>query len=286
MNLLGALWRSPRARVGLLLVLGFVVMALLGPLVVQDPDAFASRPLQPPSAAHWMGTNGQGQDVLAQTVVGARTTLIVALITGSLVVFVGSVIGGLAGFLGGRADDALSLLINVSLLLPGLPLMVVLAAWLPAGPASMTAVLVLTGWAWHARVLRSQTLTLRQRDFVAAARVSGEGTLRILVVEVLPNMGGLLASSFVGATVYAIGAQVGLEFLGLGDLGVVSWGTNLYWASNDQALLTGSWWTFIPTGVCVALVGFGLTLVNFGLDEITNPRLKHPQRVGPTPVRR
>ena len=286
MNLLHALWRSPRARVGLLLVLGFVLMAVVGPLVVQDPDAFASRPLQPPSAAHWLGTNGQGQDVLAQTVVGARTTLVVALITGSLVVVVGSVIGGLAGFLGGRADDALSLLINVSLLLPGLPLMVVLAAWLPAGPASMTAVLVLTGWAWHARVLRSQTLTLRQRDFVAAARVSGEGTLRILVVEVLPNMGGLLASSFVGATVYAIGAQVGLEFLGLGDLGVVSWGTNLYWASNDQALLTGSWWTFIPTGVCVALVGFGLTLVNFGLDEITNPRLKHPQRVGPTPVRR
>lgn len=286
MNLLGALWRSPRARVGLLLVLGFVVLAMVGPLVVQDPDAFASRPLQPPSGAHWLGTNGQGQDVLAQTVVGARTTLIVALITGSLVVVVGSVIGGLAGFLGGRADDALSLLINVSLLLPGLPLMVVLAAWLPAGPASMTAVLVLTGWAWHARVLRSQTLTLRQRDFVAAARVSGEGTLRILVVEVLPNMGGLLASSFVGATVYAIGAQVGLEFLGLGDLGVVSWGTNLYWASNDQALLTGSWWTFVPTGLCVALVGFGLTLVNFGLDEITNPRLKHPQRVGPTPVRR
>lgn len=279
-----ALLHSRRARVGLVLVAAFALLALIGPLLVQDPLELATRPLQPPSAAHWLGTNGQGQDVLAQTVVGARTTLLVGIVTGALVVLVGSVIGGLAGYLGGRVDDGLSLLINVFLLLPGLPLMVVLAAWLPAGPASMTAVLVLTGWAWHARVLRAQTLSLRQRDFVLASRLAGESQLRILVVEILPNMAGLIGAAFLGATIYAIGAQVGLEFLGLGDLSVVSWGTNLYWASNDQALLTGSWWTFVPTGVCIAVVGFGLTLVNFGLDEVQNPRLRHPQRVGPTPV--
>ena len=121
-------------------------------------------------------------------------------------------------------------------------------------------------------------------DDADAAQLAGESRVRILVVEILPNMAGLLASSFIGAMVYAIGAQVGLEYLGLGDLDQVTWGTNLYWASNDQALLTSSWWTFVPTGLCIALVGFGLALVNFGLDEVSNPRLAHSQRVGPTPV--
>jgi peptide/nickel transport system permease protein len=201
------------------------------------------------------------------------------------------VVGGLAGFLGGRVDDGLSLAINVFLVMPGLPLMVVIAAWLPPGPYAMLAVLVLTGWAWHARVLRAQTLSLRSRDFVAAARVAGEGSLRIVGVEILPNMASVLVSSFIGATAYAIGAQVGLEFLGLGDLSAVTWGTNLYWASNDSALLTGSWWTFVPTGASVALVAFGLVLLNFGIDELTNPRLAAQRavlapRAGPlsTPV--
>lgn len=267
------LLRNRKAAFGALLVLGFVLMTLFGPLVVGDPQAFVATPLEPPSAAHWFGTTGQGQDVLAQTVAGAQPTLIVGFITGALVVMIGALVGGAAGYFGGRVDDALSLLMNVFLVMPGLPLMVVLAAWLPPGPVTMTAVLVLTGWAWNARVLRSQTLAIRQKDFVAAAIVSGESALRVVVVEILPNMASLLVSSFIGATVYAIGAQVGLEFLGLGDLGVVTWGTNLYWASNDSALLTGSWWTFVPTGLCVALVGFGLAMLNFGIDELTNPRL-------------
>jgi peptide/nickel transport system permease protein len=135
-------------------------------------------------------------------------------------------------------------------------------------------VLVVTGWAWNARVLRAQTLMLRQRDFIAAAVVSGESHLRIITREILPNMTSLLVAQVIGSAVYAIGAQVGLEFLGLGDVSAVTWGTNLYWATNDSALLTGAWWTFVPTGLCVALVGFGLVMLNSGFDEITNPRLQ------------
>lgn len=275
-----AMWRNGKARVGLVLAGLFVLMAVVGPLLAGDPLAFVGVPHDAPSAAHWLGTTGQGQDVLAQTLVGAGPTLLVALLTGALTVGIGALIGGLAGFLGGRVDDGLSLLMNVFLVMPGLPLMVVLAAWLPPGPVTMVLVLSLTGWAWHARVIRAQSLALRRRDFVVAALMSGERPLRVLVVEVLPNMASLLASSFVGATTYAVGAQVGLEFLGLGDVGAVTWGTNLYWAANDSALLTGAWWTFVPTGLSVALVGFGLTLIGFGLDEVTNPRLSSPRAPG------
>jgi oligopeptide/dipeptide ABC transporter ATP-binding protein len=265
--------RNRKASLGGAILLGFVLMMILGPLVVQDATAFVGAPHQPPSWQHLLGTTGQGQDVLAQTVVGARVTLLVGFAVGVLVVAVGAVIGVSAGYFGGWIDDVLSIVTNIFLVIPGLPLAVILAAYLPVGPVSLTVVLVVSGWAWNARVFRSQTLALRGRDFVSAAVVAGESAPRIIVREILPNMASLLVSAFIGTTIYAIGAQVGLEFLGLGDVGKVTWGTNLYWASNDATLLTGAWWILLPTGLCIALVGFALTLVNFAIDEVTNPRL-------------
>ncbi len=277
--------RHRSARIGLGILGAFAVMALIGPWLVGDPTAYVGLPLQPPSADHWLGTTGQGQDVLAQTIAGARVTLLVGFIVGLTVVAIGGVIGTAAGYFGGVVDDILSLVINIFLIMPGLPLIVVIAAYMPAGATTIGIVLIITGWAWGARVIRSQALSLRDREFTAAAIVSGESHARIIVWEILPNMGSLLVSSFIGATVYAIGAQVGLEFLGLGDGAQVTWGTNLYWASNDAALLTGSWWTFVPTGLCIALVGFGLALVNRAIDEMANPRLRDSGRPGePTKV--
>ncbi len=263
-----------RALAGAILLAGFALLAALGPWLAGDPQALVGIPLQPPSAEHWLGTTGQGQDVFAQMVAGTRVSLIIGFAVGITVVLVGAVIGVTAGFLGGRADAFLSLLFNVFLVIPGLPLAIVIAAYLPSGPLTLGFVLVATGWAWSARVLRAQTLATRRRDFVSAAIVAGESRFRIVTREILPTMTSLIVSQMIGATIYAIGAQVGLEFLGLGDVSAVTWGTNLYWAQNDSALLTGAWWTFAPTGLCVALVGFGLTLLNSGFDEITNPRLR------------
>jgi peptide/nickel transport system permease protein len=277
--------RDPRARLGLAIVALFVGMALVGPSLVGDPTAYVGAPLQPPSAEAWLGTTGQGQDVLAQTVVGARSTLIVGLLVGVSVVAFGALVGATAAFVGGAVDALISLVVNVSLVVPGLPLIVVIAAFLPPGPLTMAVVLAVTGWPWHARVVRAQVASLARRDFVAAARVAGEPAWRIVAVEILPNLAALLGSSLVGATTYAIGAQVGLEFLGLGDLDAVTWGTNLYWATNDSALLTGAWWTFLPTGLSVATLGFGLTLLGFSLDEQANPRLAAPSAgAGPQPT--
>ena len=283
----GLLLRDRRAVVGLVLLAGFAAMALGGPLLVGDAAASLDLPLAPPSWHHLLGTSGQGQDVLAETVVGARLTLGIGLAVGLLVTLLGVAVGVGAGYAGGLLDDAASVATNVFLVIPGLPLAIVVAAYLPPGALRLVLVLTLAGWAWCARVFRAETLSLRHKDFVAAARLAGEPHWRIIAVEILPNMASLVAASFIGTTVYAIGAQVGLEFLGLGDLGAVTWGTNLYWAANDAALLTGAWWTFVPTGACVALVGFALTLVSFALDEVTNPSLRRrlPRRrmapVGP-----
>jgi peptide/nickel transport system permease protein len=267
--------KNRKAALGTTVIVTFVLLALFGPTVVAySPTDYVGVPLEPPSAKHWFGTNGQGQDVLAQTVGGARVTLLVGFVSGLCVMVIGALVGMTAGFLRGIVDDVLGLLINVFLIMPGLPLAVVIAAYLPPGPITIALVLVVTGWAWNARVLRAQTLALREKDFVSAAIVSGEGSLRIIFREILPNMTSLLVSCFIGATVYAIGAQVGLEFLGLGDVNVVTWGTNLYWATNDAALITGSWWTFVPTGLCVALVASALVLMNSAIDELTNPRLR------------
>tara|TARA_B100001094_G_scaffold110982_1_gene106836 strand:+ start:2090 stop:3025 length:936 start_codon:yes stop_codon:yes gene_type:complete len=264
---------NQKALTGSVIILLFILAAILGPFFLQSPTDFLSTPLSSPSADNIFGTNGQGQDVFAQTIFGSRQTLLVGFSAGILVVVIGALIGGIAGFYGGRVDDILSLMINIFLVMPGLPLMVILASWLPPTPGTLLSVLVLTGWAWNARVIRSQMMTFRNRDFVSAAIISGEANIRIIVVEIMPRMLSLLASSFIGASIYAIGAQVGLEFLGLGDISTVTWGTNLYWASNDLALLTESWWTFVPTGLSIAIVSFALTLINFGIDEVSNPRL-------------
>jgi peptide/nickel transport system permease protein len=269
-----AIRRDRKASAGAALLVLFVLVGAFGPMLVGDPHALVGIPLQPPSAAHWLGTTGQGQDVLAQLVVGTRVSLAIGFLVGLAVVLFGALVGVTAGYFGGRADALLSLLFNVFLVLPGLPLAIVIAAYLPSGPFTLALVLIVTGWAWNARVLRAQTLSQRQRDFVAAAITSGESSLRIITGEILPTLTSLLVSQFIGSTVYAIGAQVGLEFLGLGDVSAVTWGTNLYWAQNDSALLTGAWWTFAPTGLCVALVGFALTLLNSGFDEISNPQLQ------------
>jgi len=269
-----AIRRDRKASAGAVLLGLFVLVGVAGPWLVGDPRALVGIPLQPPSAQHWLGTNGQGQDVLAQVVVGTRVSLAIGFAVGLAVVLFGALVGVTAGYFGGRVDGLLSILFNVFLVLPGLPLAIVIAAYLPSGPLTLALVLVVTGWAWNARVLRAQTLALRQRDFVAAAVVAGESNFRILTREILPNMMSLVVAQTIGSTVYAIGAQVGLEFLGLGDVSAITWGTNLYWAQNDSALLTGAWWTFAPTGLCVALVGFALTMLNSGFDEVTNPRLQ------------
>mgnify|MGYP005849576407 CR=1 FL=1 len=273
---LRSILRNRKATVGLMILSFFVVVAIFAPVIAPgDPNKMVGRPHDPPSAAHPFGTSRQGQDIFTQVVHGARTSLTVGFVTGTIIIMLCIVIGVTSGYVGGVVDEVLSLFTNVFLILPGLPLIIVVAGWVQQpGPLTVMLVLSFTSWAYGARVLRSQTLVLRNSEFVAAARVTGEPTWRIVLFEILPNMTSLVVSSWIGAVIYVIITEATLSFVGLGNPNAVSWGTTLFWAQNNQALLTRAWWTFVPPGMGIALVGFSLTLINYGIDEITNPRLR------------
>jgi peptide/nickel transport system permease protein len=274
------LFADPKAVIGMTILAGFLLVAIFAPLIAPgDPSRFVDRQNQPPSARHWLGTTGQGQDVFTQVVQGSRISLLVGFSVGLLITLLGLAIGMTAGYLGGLADGILNVFTNVFLIIPALPLLITLASFLPPGLLTVTFVLTVTSWAWPARVFRSQTLSLREKDFVAASVVSGESTFRILFAEILPNMMSLVVSSFFGNVIYAIAADVGLAFLGFENVTTVSWGTMLYWSQNNSALLQGAWWTFLPPGLCVALVAFATTLLIYAVDEVTNPRLKTEKEI-------
>jgi peptide/nickel transport system permease protein len=274
-NIVTLILQNRKAAIGAVILLIFALMAIFAPVIAPyDPTEYVGRARQAPSSEFWFGTTGSGQDVLSQTIYGARVSLGTGLLVGAITTALGALVGMSAGYFRGRVDDILSLITNVILIIPSIPLLIVLAAFLPAGFWTIVAVLSLTGWSWGARVLRSQTLTLREKDFVASAVITGERSMRIVFREILPNMTSIVVAGMFGAINYAIGAQAGLEFLGLGNPSSISWGTNLYWAQNNAGLLTGAWWTIIPSGVCIALVAFAFALINYAIDEVTNPRLR------------
>lgn len=275
------LLRHPKVAIGLAIVLIFVLMALFGPLVFPTPNKIDPHALnRPPSGQHWFGTTDEGQDVFAQTVAGARVSVEISLLVALFANVVAVIVGITAGYFGGIIDDILSTVINIFLVIPALPMAIVFAGYFPnKGISSLVIVLLISGWAWGARTLRAQTFSLRERDFVQAARCAGDSAWRIIFFEILPNEIALLAASFVSTAVYAILADVGLEFLGLGDLTGTGWGNMLYWAQSSGMIFAGEWWWFAAPGLCVAFLGMGLSLINFGIDEVANPKLRKEPRI-------
>ena len=237
----------------------------------------------PPSPAHWLGTTVFAQDVWSQLLASTQATLLVGLLAAAIATALSILVGVSAGYLGGAADEGLSLVANVFLAIPGLPLLIVLADYVPSAGSSIflvALIIAVTAWAYSARVLRAQTLSLRNRDFVEAARVTGEGSVRIILVEVLPNLIPIVAASFLFTTLYAIGAYVAIAFLGLAGSptssppGLWNWGEMLRQGFANNAVRGGWWWWWAPPGICIALLGTGLALLNFGIDEFVNPRLR------------
>jgi len=266
--------RSAKVRAGLGIVVFFILLGIIGPAFVGNPSATGPHAFAPPGGQHLLGTTDTGQDVLAQLVDGTGVSLIVGFVSALISTVIAVAIGLSSAFFGGLWDEVLSTITNAFLVIPALPLVIVLAGYLHgAGTLAVAVVIAVTSWPWTARILRAQTLSLRRRDYIRAARVVGESANRIIWFEIVPNEIPLIAAQFLITVIYAILIQAGLAFLGVGSVTTWSWGTMLYWAQNASALASGAWWWFVPPGLCLALLGTGLALMNFGVDEVANPRL-------------
>ncbi|HEU5383457.1 MAG TPA: ABC transporter permease [Ktedonobacteraceae bacterium] len=278
------IWRAltinSKVAGGSAIVAFFLLVAIFGPSLLHgDPNYITHDAFLNPSSAHWLGTTDLGQDIFGQLILGTQTSVLWGFFSGLLVTLLSVVIGLVGGYFGGIIDEALSFVTNVFLVLPGIPLMLVIASYVPASALSVSLVVALTSWAWGARVLRAQTLSLRSREFVTAARSTGESTLRTIFFEVFPNQISLVAANFVSTMIQVILSFAALQFLGLGDITQTSWGTMLYWAQSRGALLGERWWWFIPPGLCIAVLGAGLSLINFGIDEVADPRLRKAPKI-------
>jgi peptide/nickel transport system permease protein len=271
------LLRNRKSLTGLVMVAFVVVIALIAPLIsVAHPNDFnilATR--QAPSWNHLFGTTDQGSDIFSQVVLGARRSLVLGAAAGALATVLAATLGVTAAYAGGIVDDVVNFFINVFLTIPAIPLLIVVSGYLKSrGMGTMILVLALVLWAFEARILRGQALLLKSRDFVQAAKVAGESTGRVVFSELIPNMISRIAAAFVLVFYIALLTDAGLEFLGLGDQSVTSWGVTLYWAQTNSTVLQGEWWPFFFPGAALAFTVLGLVLILAGIDEVSNPRLR------------
>jgi peptide/nickel transport system permease protein len=277
------IWRNPKSRLGLLIVAFMVVVALIAPLIsVAHPNDFnllATK--QAPSWHHLFGTTDQGSDVFSQVVVGARRSLLLGALAGAIATALAAVLGITAAYAGGIFDEVVNLLTNVFLTIPPIPLLVVVSAYLKArGLVTMAVVIAAVLWAFEARILRGQALSLKSRDFVLAAKAAGESTWRIVFGELMPNMISRIAAAFVLVFYISLLVDSGLEFLGLGDLQATSWGVTVYWAQVNSTVLQGEWWPFVFPSLALGITVLGLVLILTGIDEVSNPRLRVERKRG------
>ncbi len=269
---------SPRLAIGIFLVVFVLFMTLAAPLFCSYDPNFRSvgEYHSAPGAEHILGTTQLGKDVWAQTLYGGQKSLLVGIMAGLLTVSLSMFFGISAGYIGGVYDSIISTFTNVLMVIPNIVLLLIVSSMVEGGvsPFIICLIIAFTSWPWNSRVLRAQTMSIRNREFVYSAETLGESKLRILFVEIMPNMLSMITSSFVSTMIYAIMAHATLEFIGFGDPLSVTWGTMLYNAQNTGALQSGAWWEIIGPVMGLVMLGTGLTLINFSIDEISNPKLR------------
>jgi peptide/nickel transport system permease protein len=270
-------FHNTKLVIGLTFVLSFLLLAIVGPwLTDATPFEFGFPTGQPPSAEHWLGTTSPGQDVYAQFVYGLRSSFIVGALAACVAAVLGMAVGFVGGYLGGVIDEVLSMITNVVLVIPTLAVLIIVSAYLSVGSLISEAILIgLTSWPWAARAIRAQTFSLRARDFVSLARLSGQGTFKVITREIAPNMSSYLFLTFILLFGGSVLTAATLDFLGLGPSRVMSLGLMMNNAVSNAALQLGMWWWFIPPGIGITAIVGGLYVMNVGLDEVFNPRLRN-----------
>jgi peptide/nickel transport system ATP-binding protein/peptide/nickel transport system permease protein len=261
--------------VGMFFILGLVTTAIFAEQISPyDPTERVGRPFEEPSAAHILGTNDIGQDILSELIYGSRVSLSVGFSAALVAIFVGTSVGLLAGYYS-RLDGLLMRLADIVLVLPFLPLLILLAAYLGRSLLNTVLIIGLLIWAGTARIIRSQVLTVAKQDYVLAARAIGAKDRHIILRHILPQVSLLAIGQFVSVISGAILLEAALSFLGLGDPVTKSWGTVLYWAQIRGAFLTPAWlWWVVPPGLLIVIAALGFALIGFSLEQRVDPRLK------------
>jgi peptide/nickel transport system permease protein len=273
------LWFASRNRkllLGLAVVLAFLVVAVVGPLLTDHgPNEYVGPPAQRPSARYWFGTTTFGQDVFAQFTHGLRATFLVGVLGGGLAAAIGMLIGFTAGYRGGLVDEVLNMLTNIVLVIPTLAVLLIIATYLRVRGVIPEALFIgLFSWPWVARAIRAQTFSLRARDFVDLARLSGTSGPRIVLREIAPNMSSYLCMTFILLFGGSVLTAATLDFIGLGPTDGSSLGLMMNNAVLWSALPLGMWWWFVPPGLGITLIVGALYVMNVGLDEVFNPKLR------------
>jgi peptide/nickel transport system permease protein len=269
-------FKNTKLKIGLGITLFFIILALIGPSIAKfAPRETAGPPNSPPSSEYWFGTNTFGEDIFSQFVGGLGSTFFVGIVGGGIGTLLGMLVGFTAGYRGGAVDEILNVLTNVVLTIPVLALLVVISAYVKVRGVFIESIFIgLTSWPWAARAIRAQTFSLRTRDFVDLARLSGEKPLKIIFTEIAPNMASYLFMTFILMFGGAILTAATLDFLGLGPTQGISLGTMMNMAVLWSALILKLWWWFVPPGLAITAIVGSLYIMNVGLDEVFNPKLR------------
>jgi len=276
---LGDFWRlyrrSALGKLGLIIVSFFVIVAVAAPWIAPfDPFSFVGDPFLKPSSTHILGTDQVGRDILSRVIYGTRISLLIGLVASAMTIGLGTVIGLVSGYLGGWVDNALMRITDLFIIIPALPLMLIMASILGKGMTNIIIVITVVGWTATARMVRSQTLSLKERPFTEASRAIGSTDLHTIARHIVPNVFPLVFANGMIAIVDAILSEAGLSFLGFGDPSAPSWGMVLHFADNAGATVNGYWWYIVPPGICIMLLVMGFAFISYSTDQILNPRLR------------
>ena len=268
--------RNNKLKVGLSIVLFFIVLTFVGPLFTDYlPMDYVGPAAVPPSSEFWFGTTTFGQDVFTQFVYGLKASFLVGIIGGGLGTILGILIGFIAGYRGGLVDEILNMLTNIVLVIPTLAVLLIIVAYLEVRGLLIESVFIgCTAWPWAARAIRAQTFSLRSRDFVDLARLSGMKSLKVIFTEIAPNMMSYLLLVFILQFGGAVLIAATLDFIGLGPTNAMSLGLMMNNAVLWGALILGIWWWFVPPGAAITAIVGALYITNVGLDEVFNPKLR------------
>ncbi|MFD2216636.1 MULTISPECIES: ABC transporter permease [Metabacillus] len=268
--------RSPKFLIGSISFLLMLAFVTIYPLInTADPTEMVALAFQPPSAELWLGSDNFGRDLFLELIYGIKTSIFVGLIAGLSATIIGLIIGLSAGYIGGIFDEILSAITNIFIVIPSFIVLILISVSIDSRSSLITAIVIgITSWPWTARAVRAQTSSLRNRDHVNIAKISGHSTPRIIIFEILPYIMSYVVMAFVLQTASGILSEASISMLGLGPYNTISLGIIMNWALIFEAPVSGAWWAFIPAAIAIAIITFSLYLMNTGMDEIFNPKIR------------